>query len=55
MKHLSNSVKIDSNDNQRRSKGNAIAKKGGGSKLKNILGRKKKNNDSVNITKIEVF
>ena len=53
MKYMSSSVKID--DGVRRSRGNALAKKGGGNKLKNMLSRKKKNNDNVNITKIEVF
>ena len=45
---------MDSNDNSMRGRGNAVAKKGGGSKFKNILSRKKKEKEGVNITKIEV-
>ena len=52
-KHLSSSVKLDSQDNSIRQRGNAVTKKGG--KFKNILSRKRKDSDNVNITKIEVI
>lgn len=37
-----------------RKRGNAVTKKGG-SKFKNLLSRKKKEKESVNLTKIEVY
>ena len=51
---MSNSVKLDSGGGSMRKRGNAVTKKGG-SKFKNLLSRKKKEKESVNLTKIEVY